>query len=141
MNYDCEALTTLTNIQRYRSEEANKEDRLRQLDEDLISSKISNMSATPVSGGGNKTETVWGKIIDDKAPIEKRIRELRHYIRRFDRAWAILTEDEQNILETFFVIGGYRCFARVNDRLHIGGRATIYRHRQEALQKYIKAYG
>lgn len=132
-----EALDTLTRIRRYRAEYARLTEQLNRLDAKLTSTHISNMSSAPISGGGSRTEDVWIAIIEKKRPLETRLAELNVYIRRFNRGWAALDEDEQNALEAFFIIGGYRCFANVG---YIGSRRTIYNRRKRALQKYINAY-
>lgn len=133
-----EPLDTLTHIRRYRAEYARLTEQLNRLDAKLTSTHISNMSSTPISGGGSRTEDVWIAIIEKKRPVETRLAELTVYIRRFNRGWAALDEDEQDALEAFYIIGGYGCIANVK---HAGKRATVYNVRKRALQKYIKAYG
>lgn len=122
---------------------ANAKDRLTEYDERLTSSKISNMSATPVSGGGDATSNAWDKIIDAKDKPESEYRENRHFISRHENAMSVLNRAERIILEWYyqrFKGGRYNSVYDVIRDVNMA-KPTIYKWRITAYEKYKRAYG
>lgn len=139
MDYRKFAADELRNIEQLRAAVRICGDRLTELNESLRSCKNSSPQADPVHGGGSKTEERWLNILAAQIDEEKRYKDLRRRIRRFNTAWAVLSERDKAVLTEFYITGGSGCAERIATREHCDAR-TAYRWRDEALICFARAF-
>jgi len=133
------AIDELQHIGELRAAERICRDRLLELRESLNSIKSPATQTDPVQGGGSRTEERWLNIIAAQMDEEKRLRNVRRRIKRFDVAWAVLSERDQLVLAVWYIEGGNACAERIASREHCD-RATAYRWRDDALLSFSRAF-
>jgi len=134
------AMDELRHIEELRAAERICRDRLLELRESLHSIKSPALETEPVKGGGNKTEERWLNIIAAQMDEEKRLRNVRRRIKRFDVAWAVLSERDQLVLTVWYIEGGSFDRAEKLSNREGCGRATAFRWRDEALISFTRAF-
>lgn len=139
MDYQKYAIDELVHIEQLRVAEKVCRDRLAELNEKLHTVKIPSPQTDPVKGGGSKTEDRWLNLITAKADEEKRLKNVRRRLRRFNTAWAVMSERDQNVLTAFYIQGGKNCAERIASREHCDER-TAFRWRDEALLCFTRAF-
>jgi len=139
MDYRRYAIDELRSVGELRAAEKVCLDRLVELDERLQALKVPSPQADPVSGGGSRTEERWLNLIAAKADEERRLREIRRRLRRFDTAWAAIGERDRRVLEEWYIVGGRSCAERVAAREYCDER-TARRWRDDALVRFARAY-
>ena len=140
MDYRKIAIDELRHINEIRTAEAVCRDRLIELNDRLRSLKIPAPQTDPVQGGGSRTEDRWLNIIAAKCDEEKRLRNVRRRLKRFDTAWAALDERDRSVLKTWYIDPGR--FDRADcvvQKLRCA-RSTAYEWRDEALINFSRAY-
>lgn len=140
MDYRRYAIDELRRVNGLRAAERVCRDRLAELSEELRAFRIPSPQTDPVQGGGNKTEERWLSIIASQQDEERRLKNTRRRLRRFNTAWAVLSERDRAILETWYIeTGNFDRAEVVSSREHCG-RATAYRWRDEAIICFARAY-
>ena len=95
MDYRKLAIDELRNIEQLRAAEKVCRDRLAELNAELHSIKIPSPQTDPVKGGGNKVEERWLNLIASKTDEERRLKSIQRRLRRFNTAWAVLSERDR----------------------------------------------
>ena len=139
MDYRKFAADELRHIEALRAAERICRDRLSDLSEELNSFKVPSLQMDPVKGGGTKTEERWLNILSAQMDEEKRLKNVRRRIKRFNIAWEVLTERDQKVLTGFYITGGSSCADRIADSEHCDVR-TAFRWRDEALVSFTRAF-
>jgi len=139
MDYRKLAIDELRNIEQLRAAEKVCRDRLLELNESLKSLKTSTPQSDPVKGGGNKVEERWLNLIASKTDEERRLKSIQRRLRRFNTAWAVLSERDQAVLTEFYITGGKTPAERIATKEHCDVR-TAYRWRDEAIICFARAF-
>lgn len=140
MDYRRQAIDELRHVTELRTAEKICRDRLAELNDRLQTLKIPSPQTDPVQGGGgNKTEERWLNIIAAKADEEVRYRDVRRRLKRFNVAWAALSDRDKGVLQEWYIQGGSGCAERIASREHCDIR-TAYRWRDEAIISYARTY-
>lgn len=139
MDYRTMAINELRNIPALRAAERICRDRLAELEDELHSLKIPSPQTDPIQGGGNKTEERWLSIIASQVDEERRLKNVRRRLRRFNTAWAVLTDRDRAALTDWYIEPGYDCAERTTRREGCS-RATAFRWRDESLVVFTRAF-
>lgn len=139
MDYRKFAIDELTHIDELRAAEKICRDRLAELNEQLTATRIPSPQSDPVQGGGSRTEDRWLSLIVSKSDEEKRLRNVQRRLRRFNTAWAVLSERDQNVLNEYYICGVWGAAERIANREHCDER-TVRRWRDEALSNFSRAF-
>lgn len=139
MDYRKLSIDELRHVNELRAAERICRDRLDELSAELHAFKIPSPQADPVQGGGNKTEERWLSIIASQMDEERRLKNVRRRLRRFNTAWAVLSERDKAVLTEWYIVGGNNCAERVANREHCDTR-TAFRWRDEALITFARAF-
>ena len=140
MDYRRIAVDELRHINELRAAERICRDRLIELNDQLRSLKIPAPQTDPVQGGGNKVEDRWLNLIALKSDEEKRLRNVRRRLKRFDTAWAVLTERDRSVLEIWYIDKGR--YDRAERVIQETGcvRSTAFEWRDTALLNFTRAF-
>ncbi len=139
MDYREKAIDELRAVKQLRAAERICRDRLAELTEELRSMKIPTPQTDPVQGGGSKTEERWLNIIADKEEEVTRLREVRRRLRRFEVAWAVLSDRDRTVLNEYYISGRWGAAERITHREHCDER-TARRWRDEAIFIFARAF-
>lgn len=139
MDYRRLAIDELRHVNELRTAERICRDRLAELADELRSLKIPAPQTDPVQGGGSKTEERWLNLISAQIDEERRLKNVRRRLKRFNTAWAILSERDKAVLNEWYIVGGNSCAERVATREHCD-RATAFRWRDEAIISFARAF-
>lgn len=141
MDYRQFAMDELSQIGALRAAETVCRDRLAELKEQLEAARCGLSASTPVKGGRVATEDRWLGLLAHVDDEEKRLKNVRHRLHRFETAWSALGERDQSVLDVFYIQRGKNCAAAVAQREHCDER-TAFRWRDEALLCFTRAlYG
>jgi len=139
MDYRKLAVDELRHINELRSADRICRNRLDELTAELHSMKIPSPQSDPVQGGGNKTEERWLSIIASQMDEERRLKNVRRRLKRFNTAWVVLSERDRAVLTGFYIDTNGNGAERVANREHCD-RATAYRWRDEAIISFARAF-
>ena len=140
MDYRRIAVDELRHINELRAAERICRDRLIELNDQLRSLKIPAPQTDPVQGGGNKVEDRWLNLIALKSDEEKRLRNVRRRLKRFDLAWETLSDRDRAVLKTWYIDPGH--FDRAECVIRETGcvRSTAFEWRDSALLNFTRAF-
>ncbi|MPM54880.1 hypothetical protein SDC9_101663 [bioreactor metagenome] len=93
-------------VRQLRAAEAICRDRLAELGDELRSFRTPSPQTEPVRGGGSKTEERWLSIIAAQQDEERRLRNVRRRLKRFNTAWAVLAERDRTVLADWYIEPG-----------------------------------
>lgn len=139
-DYRKDAIDELKCINALRAAAQNCRDRLKELDAELTRMKAVSLQTDPVQGGGNKTEERWCNIVNEKDKEREKLRPVLKRLQRFDRAWAVLSERDRNVLTDWYIESGQ--FDRA-DRVvsNLGcSRSTAFNWRDDAIINFTRAW-
>lgn len=139
MDYRKFAEDELKHIEELRAAEKICGDRLSDLNEQLHTSRVPSLQSDPVKGGGSKIEDRWLNIISQKIDEEKRLRNVRRRLKRFNTAWAVLSDRDQNVLTVFYIRSCRGAAERIASKEHCDER-TAFRWRDDALLCFTRAF-
>lgn len=138
VDYRKQAIDELKRINELRAAETVCRDRLSELNAKLRGVKVPSPQTEPVQGGGNKIEERWLNLMLAKDDEEKRLKSIVRGLRRFDIAWAVLSERDHNVLTEFYINGKWGAAERIANSEHCDER-TARRWRDEALIRFTRA--
>lgn len=139
MDYRTMAINELRNIPALRAAERICRDRLAEMEDELTSFRIPSPQSDPVQGGGNKTEERWLSIIAAQQDEERRLRNVRRRLRRFNTAWGALSERDRSVLSDWYIEPGMDCPERTMRREGCS-RRTAYTYRDSALVTFTRSF-
>lgn len=113
-------------------------DRLRELT-DRMTSLPGTSNPEPVHGGSHSTEDHLLGLIAAKSDEERRLREIRRSLGRFNLAWNSLNDQEQKVLDAFYITR-YRNAAEYIAASSPCDRATAFRWRDKALIRFTRSF-
>lgn len=78
-------------------------------------------------------------LIASKMDEERRLESILRRLRRFNTAWAVLSDRDKAVLTEFYITGGKATAERIATKEYCD-RATAYRWRDEALIRFSRAF-
>lgn len=140
MDYRKLAIDELRAVQQLRAAERICRDRLDELSAELHAFKIPSPQADPVQGGGNKTEERWLSIIASQMDEERRLKNVRRRLRRFNTAWRTLSErDKAALIEWYITPGNFDRAEKVSGEQRCS-RRTAFDYRDDAIINFARAF-
>lgn len=119
----------------------NIPDQIRELEEKLTSIRSQTADSVSVKGGGGSRDDAYLNNIVARDQLQANLEEARRAVGRVTGALSILTQDEKEILERFFISPEKGVSFNMADEKSVD-RKTVYRHRDTALAKFtIAMYG
>lgn len=113
----------------------------RRLEDDSTRIRSAITDGTPVQGGSSTREDMLINNIARREELKVAIREAKRWVRIVDSGLAILDEQEQLVLDRFYIHRGKGNVSRLCDELGVE-QSTVYRRRDSALRHFtIALYG
>ena len=141
--YDIWKKQTINELEIYNARKAAEEnilDQLRELEAAMVSIRSPGAESVSTRSGGSKDARYLNNIVS-RDLLKENLKATRKAIRRMEKAMAVLTGEEREILEFFFVKPEKEAAFTLADRLNID-RKTVYARREDALKKLtIAMYG
>lgn len=134
---------TINELEKYEARKVAEEnilDRLRELESAMTSIRSPGAGEVSARSGGSKDEKYLNNIVS-RDLLKENLKTTRKATRRMDKALNVLTEEEREILERFFMKPEKEAAFTLADSLNID-RKTVYARREDALKKLTLAlYG
>ena len=115
---------------------------IKTLEEEFTGIRSATTDATPVQGGSdNRREEMLVNNIERRKELEFNYGIVRREVFLTEKGLKALTEEEQRILELFYIVKSRKSVERICEELLVS-RAEFYRRKNEALRKFTMAvYG
>lgn len=134
--------------QRLRDYEGRKEAlvnipiQIKTLEDQYTSIRSATTDATPVQGGSdNRREEMLVSNIAERDELNFNLKIVKREVFLTEKGLKALTEEEQKILEKFYIVKSRQSVERICEELLVS-RAEFYRRKDEALRKFtIAVYG
>lgn len=134
--------------QRLRDYEGRKEAlvnipiQIKTLEDQYTSIRSATTDATPVQGGSdNRREEMLVSNIAEREELKLNYGIVKREVFLTEKGLKALTEEEQRILEKFYIVKSRQSVERICEELLVS-RAEFYRRKDEALRKFtIAVYG
>ena len=141
MNWKREAIDKLKNYEAHREALENIPKEIKRLESVYSSIRSATTDGAPVSGGGNTREDSMLSNIVHRGELKRRLREARLWVAQVDKALAVLDDEEQLVLDRFYIHRAKGNVGELCERLNVE-QATVYRKRDSALRRFtIALYG
>ena len=144
MHYDIwrmEAMNELREHTARRQALKNIPSKIAELEAAMTAIRSGTSDGTPVSGGGSGRENALLNNIVSREKLEKSLKDTKAAVRRVENALEVLPEEDQRILECFFILPRKDAVFQLADELSIE-KKTVYNRRNDALYRFTKAmYG
>lgn len=131
-------------LQKYRAKKAALDslpDQIAQLKSASTSIRSVTSDSQPLKGGGNKREETMLNNISMRQELEKNLAEARRWVAAVDAAMAGLSEEEQKILDKFYIHPVKNNVGMLCSELGYE-KSTVYRKHDTALYHFTLAlYG
>ena len=134
-------------IEKLRQYEAKKHalqaipDEIAQLESAAQSIHSATADGTPVQGGGSTREDRLLSNIVHRQELEQALQQAQHWVHQVDGALDLLSQEEQRILDGFYIHPARGNVERLCCELGCE-KATVYRRRETALRHFTTAlYG
>ena len=142
--YDIWKKQTINELEMYEPRklaERNIYDQLRELKAALTSIRSPGADAGQGKGGGGSADDRYLNNIVKQELLEENLRETKRALKRMNHAMEVLSEEEKEILDCFFINPEKEAAFNLADKLNID-RKTVYLRREIALKKLTVAmYG
>lgn len=141
MNWKREAENDLKNYSRRIESLNNAKEKIKALQDQMLSVRAGISDSTPVQGGGNRSQETMINCIAEIERLELTITANDRLVRLVEKGLAGLSPEEQKVLELFYI---YRTRGHVERLMEILNleQAQIYRIKDAALYKFtIAIYG
>ena len=139
--YDIWRMDALNELQAHNARKQALENipsRIAELEESACAIRSSTSDGTPVKGGGSGREDALLNNIVSRQKLERSLERTKEAVERVDRAMGALTEDDQRILECFYITPRKGAVSQLASELHIEEK-TVYNRRNNALKLFQKA--
>lgn len=119
----------------------NIPDQIRELEEKLVTIRGQTSDSACVSGGGGRRDDAYLNNIVAREQLKANLEEARRAVRRVSGAMGVLTSEEKEILERFYVTPEKSVSLNIATEKCVD-RKTVYRWKDVALAKFtIAMYG
>ena len=141
MNRKREAADKLRNYEAMKLAPANIQQEIKRLEVEYSGIRSAVTDGTPVSGGTSTREDHLLSNIVHRDELKRRLRETRLWLSQVDKALSVLSEEETQVLDRFYIHGAKGAVRDLCDLLNVE-QATVYRKRDDALRHFtIALYG
>ena len=141
MNWRREAIEKLRNYEAHKQALESLPKEIRRLESAYTGIRSATTDGTPVSGGSSTREDAMLSNIVHRDELKRRLKEARLWVSIVDKALDILTDEEQILLDRFYIHQAKGAIEALCGRLNIE-KATVYRRRDNALRRFtIALYG
>jgi hypothetical protein len=136
MDYRSEAIEELKLYPQLRQSLVSITNRIKSIEEKMQSAKGSSLSLAPARGGGRTNEDRLAEGLDDIDELRELYISTEDQVCLIDEGLSVLNEQERRIIEVFYIQTGKKKIDYLIEELMFE-RTTIYKLRDEALEKYI----
>lgn len=142
MNWKGAAVDKLRNYEAHKQALENLPLEIRRLESAYAGIRSATTDSTPVSGGGGSTrEDVMLSNIVHRDELKRRLKEARLWVAQVDKALAVLSDEEQLVLDRFYIRPAKGNVDTLCGQLHVE-RSAVYDRRDKALRRFtIALYG
>lgn len=134
-------------VQRLRDYESRKEaltnirEKMKMLEEQFTSIRSATTDETPVQGSGNRREDMLIANISKREELQVNYSLAKREVMLTEKGLSVLTDEEREILERFFINKERDHIERLCEELFIS-KTELYRRKDKALRKFtIASYG
>lgn len=140
MDYRKLAIDEIRRISELRAAEKICRDRLAELKDRLMTVKNIMSDKVVVTGSHKSVEDRWLDIIAAQSDEEKRLRNVRRRLRRFNTAWSTLSERDRRVLSLFYIEKPRNYLDQCAAVIGCSARSRVYEVRDEALINFTRAF-
>ena len=116
----------------------NIPDQIKELEEKLTSIRSQSADSISVNGGGGSRDDAYLNNIVARDRLTANLEEARRSVSRVSGALSILTQDEKELLERFYMTPEKGVSFNMADELSVD-RKTVYHRKDAALKKFTIA--
>ena len=141
MNWKREAVDKLKNYEAHKLALESLPKEIRRLESSFAGIRSATTDGTPISGGGNTREDSMLSNIVHRDELKRRLKEARLWVSMVDKALAVLDDEEQLVLDRFYI---HRTKGTVEARCESLNleKSAVYDRRDKALRHFTLAlYG
>lgn len=139
--YDFWRMDALNELQAHNARKqalVNIPSRIAELEASITAIRSATADGTPAQGGGSGREDMLLNNIVMRQKLEESLDRTKEAVARVDRALSVLTEDDQRILECFFITPRKGAASQLASEIHIEEK-TVYNRRNNAVKLFQKA--
>lgn len=141
MDWKRAAIEDLRTYNKRKQSLENIREKIRSLDDQFKSIKMSSADITPIQGGGNKTEDNWINNITQRQRLQYTYAAAKRLVDLVEKGLSGLSDQQRTILTTFYIDRPQGHIDLLMERLHVE-QAQIYRMKDDALYQFtVSMYG
>lgn len=141
MNWKREAIDKLKHYEAHKKALDSLPEEIKRLEIGYQGIRSATTDGTPVSGGGNTREDSMLSNLVHRDELWRRLKDAKLWVSQVDRALGVLSEEEYQVLEYFYIHQAKGAVRSLCDRLNVE-QSTVYRKRDAALRHFTLAlYG
>lgn len=141
MNWAVLSVQRLKDYEKRKYALANIPEQIRSLEEQFVSIRAASTDATPVRDSSNRREDMLVYNIAKREELKHNLSIARREVKLTEKGLDALTEEEQRILELFFIRRPDNHIEKLCDELFTS-KTELYRRKDEALKNFtIAVYG
>lgn len=141
MNWKREAIDKLKNYEAHKQALECLTKEIRRLESAYTGIRSATTDGTPISGGGNTREDSMLSNIVHRDELKRLLKEARLWVSMVDKALAVLDDEEQLVLERFYIHRTKGTVEALCESLNLE-KSAVYDRRDKALRHFTLAlYG
>lgn len=141
MNWKREAIDKLKNYEAHKQALECLTKEIRRLESAYTGIRSATTDGTPISGGGNTREDSMLSNIVHRDELKRRLKEARLWVSMVDKALAVLDDEEQLVLDRFYIHLAKGAVEALCECLNLE-KSAVYDRRDKALRHFTLAlYG
>lgn len=141
MNWKREAVDKLKNYEAHKLALESLPKEIRRLESSFAGIRSATTDGTPISGGGNTREDSMLSNIVHRDELKRRLKEARLWVSMVDKALAVLDDEEQLVLDRFYIHRTKGAVEALCESLNLE-KSAVYDRRDKALRHFTLAlYG
>lgn len=141
MNWKREAIDKLKNYEAHKQALECLTKEIRRLESAYTGIRSATTDGTPISGGGNTREDSMLSNIVHRDELKRRLKEARLWVSMVDKALAVLDDEEQLVLDRFYIHRTKGAVEALCESLNLE-KSAVYDRRDKALRHFTLAlYG
>lgn len=141
MNWKREAIDKLKNYEAHKQSLECLPKEIRRLESAYTGIRSASTDGTPISGGGSTREDSMLSNIVHRDELKRRLKEARLWVAQVDKALAVLDDEEQLVLDRFYIHRTKGTVEALCESLNLE-KSAVYDRRDKALRHFTLAlYG
>ena len=137
MRWDLVAVDKLKDYNAKKNAVAHIPEEIARLEDDFNHIRSATTDATPVNGGGNRREDILLANICQRAELRNQLNSVERELAGIDKALAAMTDEEQLVLDRFYINPRRGSIDRLCDELGLE-RTAVYKRKDMAREKFTK---